>query len=111
VVVAIRSSRLSNDVCCGVEAEAALGPPDVVIHRLWNGVDRCAALGETCSNGEGVVATDGDEGVKAERAHVRLGGIKATLALQQIRAARAEHRAALRLNAVHRGAIKRSGEW
>ena len=103
--------RLSNDVCCGVEAEAALGPPDVVIHRLWNRVDRCAALGETCGNGEGVIATDGDQSVEAKRTHVRLGGIKATLALQQVRAARAEHGAALRLNAVHGCAIKRSREW
>ena len=103
--------RLGDDVCCGVKAEAPFGTPDVVIHRLRNCVDGCAALGETCRNGEGVIATDGDQGVQTERAHVRLGGIEATLALQEIRAAGAKHRAALRLNAVHGGAIERPREW
>ena len=78
---------LSDDVRSGVEAKAPFGPPNVVVHRLWNGVDSCTALREARSNGEGVVATDGDQGVQAERAHVRLGSVKSALALQQVGAA------------------------
>ena len=62
--------RLGDDVCRGVETEAPFRPPNVVIHRLRNGVDGCTALGEPCRNGEGVIATDGDQGVEAERTHV-----------------------------------------
>ena len=58
--------RLSDDVGGGVEAEAALCPPDVVIHRLRDCHHGGAALRKPRRNGEGVVTTNDNERIESE---------------------------------------------
>ena len=58
--------RFGDDVCSSIKAEAAFGPPDVVVHCLGDRNHSGAALGESRSDGEGVVTTNDNERIEPQ---------------------------------------------
>ena len=58
--------RFGDDVCSSIKAETAFGPPDVVVHCLRDRNHSGAALGESGSDGEGVVTTNDNERIESQ---------------------------------------------
>ncbi len=104
------------------EADAVLGPLDVVVHRLGDGHQRHAGVGQDLRVRQGVVATDGHQDVDPERLEVvehergqvvdALGDLVATaLRGREPRRAAPPSASCAGWSARCAGSCRRSGRW
>src|SRR5450631_2045472 len=86
--------RLGDHAHSTVEPDAVIGDAEVVVHRLGDTDHARLMFGESRSDAERVITTDGDESVELEALEIAQNLVHATLDLHRIHARAAEHRAA-----------------
>ncbi len=98
---------VGRDLHRGVEAERVVGGVEVVVDGLGDSDDLEARVGEALGCRERALAADGEDRVDAEAVEVLLDPLHASVALERVRAAGAEDRAALLADALDVAARER----